>query len=94
MKQNNKTPKSIKYFDMEELENKAVEQEKIDTLQFLSMIFGVISFILKYKFSVWMSLTMFLANYFDQPYNAATSKFLINFGLIVMSFSLLYVFPS
>lgn len=94
MKKNNKTPKTVKYFEMEELENKGIEQDKVDSLQFMSMIFGVISFIFKYKFSVWMSLTFFLANYFDQPYNVSHSKFIMNFGLIMMSFCLLYVFPS
>ena len=51
MKKNNKTPKTVKYFEMEELENKGIEQDKVDSLQFMSMIFGVISFIFKYKFS-------------------------------------------
>ncbi len=90
MNQNNKRPKEIKYFEYKLKE----AAEEIDSFQMISMIFGVIAFLLKYKFSVWISLVFFMANYNDQKVNVPTGKYMMNFGLLILSFVLIYLIPS
>lgn len=89
---NNKRPKEVIYYNLDE--TKVILEENNDSFQLLSMIFGVIAFMLKYKFSVWLSLTFFLSNYLDQKLGVPQMKFLMNFSLIVLAFLLIYVFPS
>lgn len=88
-----KRQKEIVLFDTNKLLF-TIDEEVIDSFQFLSMIFGVISFILKFKFALWLSFFFFFANLNEQKMNVPYSKFMVNFGLLVLSFLLLYIFPS
>ena len=45
-----KRPKNITYYSQPQAE------EQTDMIQFLSMIFGIVSFILKVKWGIWLSL--------------------------------------
>ena len=87
----NKRPKDINYFAFKQEEPVV---EVVDSFQMLSMIFGVISFIFKYKFSAWLSLVFYLANYNEQKMNVPHGKFMMNFGLLILGFALIYIFPS
>lgn len=91
-KESLKRPKLVKYFDFDEI--KINYNEEIDVYQMLSMIFGIIAFLLKYKFSIWLSLTFFLANYNQQNIGISQTKYLANFCLICLGYILLYIFPS
>lgn len=88
-----KRQKEVVLFDTNKLLYN-VDEEVVDSFQFLSMIFGVVSFILKFKFAIWLSLFFFLANLNEQKVNVPYSKLMVNFGLLVLSFLLLYIFPS
>jgi hypothetical protein len=90
-KETNKRPKNIKYYELKE---EVVAEEIVDSYQMISMIFGVIAFIFKYRFSIWVSLVFFLANYNQQKIGVPHGKFYMNFGLLVLSFLLIYIFPS
>ena len=91
MKDTNKRPKDVKYFEPKEVE---LEPDVIDSFQLISMIFGVVAFLIKYRFSIWVSFTFFLVNYHDQKVYVPNSKFGMNFFLLVLGFLLIYVFPS
>ena len=90
MEENLRQSKYVIYY--EHVEKPHVDT--LDVLQILSMIFGVIAFLAKFKFSIWLSLIFFVANYTDQKINVPTSKFMMNFGLIMMGFALIYIFPN
>lgn len=86
-----KNSKNIKFWEIKEEE---VPEEVVDSYQMISMIFGVVAFILKYRFSIWISLVFFLANYNQQRVGINHGKYYMNFGLLLLSFLLIYVFPA
>ena len=93
MEENLKRPKDVVYYNAEN-EQQQIYDDQPNTIQLISMISGVIAFLLKYRFSVWISLTFFLANYLDQKMGVPQGKYLMNFGLIILAFLLIYVIPS
>ena len=92
MEENLKRPKDVVFYNMETLQIE--EEAQNDLLQMLSMICGVAAFMLKFKFTIWLAFTFFLANYTDQKTIVPNSRFLFNFSLLILAFILIYVFPS
>lgn len=93
MEEKLKRPKEVVYYQAEEKKIAYIDEET-DTFQLLSMIFGVIAFMLKYRFSIWLSMTFFLSNYFDQRIGISQGRYMMNFGLILLAFLLLYIIPA
>jgi hypothetical protein len=69
-------------------------EENTDVMQFISMIFGIISFIVKIKWGIWLSLIFFLSSYVNLRNNVEQKNFIMNFSLIMMGFFMIYLSPQ
>ena len=63
-------------------------------VQFLSMIFGIVSFILKVKWGIWLSLIFFLSSWVNLKYNSEQKNIIMNFSMIMMGFFMIYFAPK
>ena len=83
-----KRPKNIVYYSPPQPE------DSTDMMQFLSMIFGICSFIFRVKWGIWLSLIMFLSSYVNLRYCQEQKNFIMNFSLIMMGFFMIYFGPQ
>ena len=83
-----KRPKNIIYYSPPKIE------ESTDMMQFLSMVFGIISFIFRVKWGIWVYLILFLSSYVNLKYSQEQSNFIMNFSLIMMGFFMIYFAPQ
>ena len=83
-----KRPKNIIFYSHPQPE------ESTDMLQFLSMIFGIISFIFRVKWGIWLALILFLSSYVNLRYCQQQNNFIMNFSLIMMGFFMIYFGPQ
>jgi uncharacterized membrane protein YoaT (DUF817 family) len=87
-KGNAKRPKNICFYPSPQIE------DSTDLTQFISMIFGIISFILKVKWGIWISLILFLSSWVNLKYNSDQKNIMMNFSLIIMGFFMIYLAPK
>lgn len=83
-----KRPKNITFYSPPQPE------DQTDVVQFLSMIFGIVSFILKVKWGIWISLIFFLSSWVNLKYNSEQKNIIMNFSLIMMGFFMIYFAPK
>lgn len=83
-----KRPKNIIYYSPPQPE------DSTDMMQFLSMIFGICSFIFRVKWGIWLSLILFLSSYVNLRYCQEQKNFIMNFSLIMMGFFMIYFGPQ
>ena len=83
-----KRPKNIVYYSPPQPE------DSTDMMQFLSMIFGICSFIFRVQWGIWLSLIMFLSSYVNLRYCQEQKNFIMNFSLIMMGFFMIYFGPQ
>ena len=83
-----KRPKNIVFYSPSKAE------DTTDMLQFLSMIFGVISFIFRVKWGIWLALILFLSSYVNLKYSQEQSNLIMNLSLIMMGFFIIYFGPQ
>ena len=83
-----KRPKNITFYSPPQPE------DQTDVVQFLSMIFGIVSFILKVKCGIWISLIFFLSSWVNLKYNSEQKNIIMNFSLIMMGFFMIYFAPK
>ncbi len=83
-----KRPKNIVYYSPPQPE------DSTDMMQFLSMIFGICSFIFRVKWGIWLSLILFLSSYVNLRYCQEQKNFIMNFSLIMMGFFMIYFGPQ
>ena len=83
-----KRPKNITFYSTPQPE------DQTDVVQFLSMIFGIVSFILKVKWGIWISLIFFLSSWVNLKYNSEQKNIIMNFSLIMMGFFMIYFAPK
>ena len=83
-----KRPKNIIYYKQPQPE------ESTDMMQFLSMIFGIVSFMFRIKWCVWVALILLLSSYVNLRYCQQQSNFIMNFSLITMAFFMNYFGPQ
>ena len=82
-----KRPKNITYYSY------PATEESTDVTQFLSMIFGILSFVFKAKWGLWIALFLYLSSYVNLRYCQEQKNFIMNFSLIMMGFLMLYFAP-
>ena len=82
-----KRPKNITYYPQ------PATEDSTDVTQLLSMIFGILSFIFKVKWGIWISLILYLSSYVNLRYCQEQKNFIMNFSLIMMGFFMLYFAP-
>jgi uncharacterized membrane protein YoaT (DUF817 family) len=83
-----KRPKNIVFYSPPQAE------DSTDMLQFLSMIFGVVSFMFRVKWGIWLSLILFLSSYVNLKYRQEQSNLIMNLSLIMMGFFIIYFGPQ
>ena len=83
-----KRPKNIIFYPQPQIE------ENTDLMQFVSMIFGIVSFIAKIKWGIWLSLIFFLSSYVNLRNNVEQKNLIMNFSLILMGFFMIYLSPN
>ena len=83
-----KRPKNIIYYKHPQPE------ESTDMMQFLSMIFGICSFMFRVKWGIWLALMLYLSSYVNLRYCQDQKNFVMNFSLIMMGFFLIYFGPK
>ena len=83
-----KRPKNITYYSQPQAE------DQTDMIQFLSMIFGIVSFILKVKWGIWLSLIFFLSSWVNLKYNSEQKNIIMNFSMIMRGFFMIYFAPK
>ena len=83
-----KRPKNVTFYSPPQPE------DQTDVVQFLSMIFGIVSFILKVKWGIWISLIFFLSSWVNLKYNSEQKNIIMNFSLIMMGFFMIYFAPK
>lgn len=83
-----KRPKNITFY------SPPLPEDQTDIVQFLSMIFGIVSFILKVKWGIWLSLIFFLSSWVNLKYNSEQKNIIMNFSLIMMGFFMIYFAPK
>ena len=83
-----KRPKNITFYSPPQPE------DQTDVVQFLSMIFGIVSFILKVNWGIWISLIFFLSSWVNLKYNSEQKNIIMNFSLIMMGFFMIYFAPK
>jgi hypothetical protein len=83
-----KRPKNIIYYSPPKAD------ENTDMMQFLSMVFGIISFIFRVKWGIWLALLLFFSSYVNLRYCQEQGNFLMNFSLIMMGFFMIYFAPQ
>ncbi|MCQ2819078.1 MAG: protein Asterix [archaeon] len=84
-----KRPKNITYYPMPKQ-----EEEQTDIIQFLSMIFGIVSFIFRYKWAIWVALILFFISWVNSRYTVEQKNSIMNFGLILSGFFMIYLAPN
>ena len=82
-----KRPKNITYYSQPQVD------ESTDMTQFLSMIFGIVSFVFKVKWGIWLALILYLSSYVNLRYCQEQKNFVMNFSLIMMGFFMIYFAP-
>ena len=82
-----KRPKNIKYYP----NTQPVEQT--DLMQILSMLFGILSFIIKVKWGIWLSFIFFLSSWVNMKYNTEMKNMIMSFCMLMMGFSMIYFVP-
>ena len=70
------------------------QEESTDMMQFLSMIFGICSFMFRVKWGIWLALLLYLSSYVNLRYCQDQKNFIMNFSLIMMGFFLIYFGPQ
>jgi uncharacterized membrane protein YoaT (DUF817 family) len=83
-----KRPKNIIHYSVPKPE------DSTDMMQFLSMIFGIISFMFRVKWGIWLALILYLSSYVNLRYNQEQKNFIMNFSLILMGFFMIYFGPQ
>ena len=83
-----KRPKNIVFYSPPQ------KEDSTDMLQFLSMIFGVVSFMFRVKWGIWLSLILFLSSYVNLRYRQEQYNFIMNLSLIMMGFFIIYFGPQ
>ena len=83
-----KRPKNIIYYSHPQPE------ESTDMMQFLSMIFGICSFMFRVKWGIWLALILYLSSYVNLRYCQEQKNFIMNFSLIMMGFFMIYFGPK
>ena len=68
-------------------------EDSTDMLQFLSMLFGICSFIFRVKWGIWIALILYLSSYVNLRYCQEQKNFVMNFSLIMMGFFVIYFAP-
>ena len=83
-----KRPKNIIYYSPPQPE------DSTDVMQFLSMIFGICSFMFRVKWGIWIALILYLSSYVNLRYCQEQKNFIMNFSLIMMVFFMIYFGPQ
>ena len=83
-----KRPKNIIHYSVPKPE------DSTDMMQFLSMIFGIISFMFRVKWGIWLALILYLSSYVNLRYCQEQKNFIMNFSLIMMGFFMIYFGPQ
>lgn len=83
-----KRPKNITFYP-----GVAVD-DSTDLMQFLSMIFGIASFILKVKWGIWIALFLFFSSWVNLKYNSDQKNIVMNFSMIMMGYFMIYFAPK
>jgi hypothetical protein len=83
-----KRPKNIIYYSPPQPE------DSTDMMQFLSMIFGICSFMFRVKWGIWMALILYLSSWVNLRYCQEQKNFIMNFSLIMMGFFIIYFAPQ
>ena len=83
-----KRPKNIIYYSHPQTE------ESTDMVQFLSMLFGISSFIFRVKWGIWISLILLLSSYVNLRYCHEQKNLIMNFSLIMLGFFMIYFGPK
>jgi hypothetical protein len=68
-----KRPKNIVLFQQKQ------QQEESDFLMLVSMLFGIVSFIMKVKWGIWLSLIFFISSWVNTKYNSEQKNVFMNF---------------
>jgi hypothetical protein len=68
-----KRPKNIVYYQYKP------PGEESDFFQLISMLFGIVSFLLKVKWGIWLSLIFFISSYVNMKYQAEQKNIFMNF---------------
>ena len=63
-------------------------------MQFLSMVFGICSFIFRVKWAIWVALILYLSSYVNLRYCQEQKNFIMNLSLIMMAFFIIYFGPK
>ena len=56
-------------------------EESTDMMQFLSMIFGICSFMFRVKWGIWVALILYLSSYVNLRYCQDQKNFIMNFTI-------------
>ena len=83
-----KRPKNIIFYSHPQPE------DSTDIMQFLSMVFGICSFIFRVKWGIWIALLLYLSSYVNLRYCQEQKNFIMNFSLIMMGFFIIYFGPK
>jgi len=67
------------------------ESDEGDFFQFISLILGILGFILKIKWACWLSLIFLLSSYVNMKYSFDQKQIFMNFSLILMGFVMVYL---
>lgn len=89
MEDDMRTSKNVNYYKRKEVKD---ENEKMDIQLFISLIFGILAFLLKFRWAIWMSLTTFLAFMSDRSLSVPISQYYMNILLMSFGFIVTYGF--
>lgn len=87
MNNSNKDTSNIKYYKTQPIS----QDEQGDLYQFISLILGIFSFILRIKWSCWLSLIFLLSSYVNTKFNSDQKQYFMNFTLIIIAFIMVYM---
>ncbi len=82
-----KMPNNIKYYKPQKIEG----EDQGDFFQLISLVLGIISFIMKIKWACWLSMIFLLSSYVNTKFNSDKKQLFMNFSLIIMAFVMVYM---
>lgn len=83
----NKNPSNIVYYK----QPKTSADDQGDLFQLISLVLGIISFIMRIKWSCWLSLIFVLSSFVNTKYSADQKQLFMNFSLIILAFIMVYM---
>lgn len=69
-------------------------EEVTDMYQFFSMVCGVVSFMMKLKPGIWLSLLFLICSWLNAKKSQEQKNFFMNFSMIMMGFTMTYFGPK